>query len=87
MSRSAEMKTEYGTYKPWHKARIRSFVCTSGWTETGHPAQPIAKQNVPDARTGFSQRISLPLFYHKGRGIYISKLFLYQKIKFKERKR
>ena len=49
MSRSAEMKTEYGTYKPWHKARIRSFVCTSGWTETGHPAQPIAKQNVPDA--------------------------------------
>ena len=47
----------------------------------------IAKQNVPDARTGFSQRIPLPLLYHKGRGIYISKLFLYQKIKFKERKR
>ena len=28
---------------------------------------------------GFSTRISLPLFYHKGQGIYISKPFLYQK--------
>lgn len=54
--------------------------------KTGQPAQPIAKQNVPDARTGFSQRISLPLFYHKGRGIYISKLFLYQKNKFSRKK-
>ena len=32
-----------------------------GTDKTGHPAQPIAKQNVPDARTGFSQRIPLPL--------------------------
>ena len=66
MSRSAEMKTEYGTYKPWHKARIRSFVCTSGWTETGHPAQPIAKQNVPDARKGSPKGFPCPYFTTKG---------------------
>ena len=51
-----------------------------------HPAQPIAKLNVPDARRVLPKDF-LPLFYHKGQGSYISKLFLYQKIKFKERKR
>ncbi len=51
-------------------------------TETGQPAQPIAKQNVPDARTGFSQ-ISCPYFTTKG-GEFISKLFLYQKSNFKK---
>ncbi len=87
MSRSAKRQLNMELVNLWHKAKIRSFVCTLGTDKTGHPAQPIAKQNVPDARTGFSKRIPLPLLYHKGRGIYISKLFLYQKIKFKERKR
>jgi len=54
------------------------------WTKTGQPAQPIAKQNVPDARTGFSKRISPFLFYHKEWGIYITKLFLYKKSMFKK---
>ncbi len=51
-----------------------------------HPAQPIAKLNVPDARRVLPK--GLPCLYFTIRqGIYISKLFLYQKIKFKERKR
>lgn len=40
-----------------------------------HPAQPIAKQNVPDA-SRVLQRISLPLFYHKGRGFTYKALSL-----------
>ena len=40
-----------------------------------HPAQPIAKQNVPDA-SRVLQRISLPLFYHKGRGLTYKALSL-----------
>ena len=52
--------------------------------DTRHSLSPNRMYRMP---TGFSQRISLPLFYHKGQEIYISKLFLYQKIKFKERKR
>lgn len=42
-----------------------------------HPAQPIAKQNVPDA-SRVLQRISLPLFTTKGGDLH-TKLFLYQK--------
>ena len=54
MSRGAERQLNMELVNLWHKAKIRSFVCTLGTDKTGHPAQPIAKQNVPDARTGFS---------------------------------
>lgn len=43
-----------------------------------HPAQPIAKQNVPDA-SRVLQRISLPLFYHKGRGFTYKASFFIKK--------
>ena len=43
----------------------RSFECTWERTKTKHPAQPIAKLNVPDAPQGSSQRIALFLSYHK----------------------
>lgn len=46
-----------------------------GMDKTRHPAQPIAKQNVPDA-SRVLQRISLPLFYHKGRGFTYKALSL-----------
>ena len=82
MSRGAERQLNMELVNLWHKAKNQEFCMYFGTDKNRTPAQPIAKQNVPDARTGFSQRISLLLFYHKGRGIYISKLFLYQKIKF-----
>ena len=81
MSRSAEMKTEYGTYKPWHKARIRSFVCTSGWTETGHPAQPIAKQNVPDARRVLPKDFPACIITHQAGRLHRKTLSFTKKLK------
>ena len=54
VSRSAKRQLNMELVNLWHKAKIRSFVCTLGTDKTGHPAQPIAKQNVADARTGFS---------------------------------
>ena len=45
--------------------------------DTRHSLSPNRMYRMP---AGFSQRISLPLFYHKGQGIYISKLFLYFKV-------
>ena len=57
MSKSAEKTTEYGTVNQQKnfrtncpEVRKRSFVCTLERTKTRHPAQPIAKLNVPDAR-------------------------------------
>ncbi len=61
------------------------YVLWNGQNKT--PGTAYRQTECTGCPQGFSQRISLPLFYHKGRGIYISKLFLYQKIKFKERKR
>jgi hypothetical protein len=57
-----------------------------GTNKTRHPAQPIAKQNVPDARRVHPKDFPVLILTHMA-GIYISKLFLYQKIKFQERKR
>ena len=47
--------------------------------DTRHSLSPNRVYQMP---AGFSRRISLSSFYHKGQGIYISKLFLYPKIKF-----
>lgn len=52
----------------------RSFECTWERTKTKHPAQPIAKLNVPDARRVLPK--GLPCFYLTIRqGILHEKLF------------
>ncbi|NBH36185.1 hypothetical protein D3Z58_22330 [Clostridiaceae bacterium] len=74
----------------WTKSlevKKRSFECTWERTETKHPAQPIAKLNVPDARRVLPN--GLPCLYFSIRqGILHEKLFhsLSKKI-FEERKR
>jgi hypothetical protein len=57
-----------------------------GTNKTRHPAQPIAKQNVPDVCRVHPKDFPVLILTHMAE-IYISKLFFYQKIKFQERKR
>ena len=61
----------------WTKSpevKKRSFECTWERTKTKHPAQPIAKLNVPDARRVLPK--GLPCLYFTIRqGILHEKLF------------
>ena len=74
----------------WTKSpevKKRSFECTWERTKTKHPAQPIAKLNVPDARRVLPN--GLPCLYLTIRqGILHEKLFhSLSKNYFEERKR
>ena len=55
-----------------------------GTDKTKQPAQPIAKQNVPDARR-FSQRIPCPYFTTEGRELTYQSSFFIKKSNRKER--
>ena len=73
--------TEYGTVNQtqdfWTKSPEveRSFECTWERTKTRHPAQPIAKLNVPDVRRVFPKGLPC-LYFTTRRGILHEKLFL-----------
>jgi len=71
----------------WHKAKNQEFCMYFGTDKKQDSRHSLSPNRVYRMPAGFSKGFPCLLFYHKRRGIYISKLFLYQKIKFKERKR
>lgn len=78
-----ELQTNAGLSDISPEVRKRSFECTWERTKTKQPAQPIAKQNVPDARR-FSQRIPCPYFTTEGRGFTAQSSFFIKKSNFRK---
>lgn len=81
VSRSTERKLNRELINRWHTARDQEFCMYFGRNRTRHPAQPIAKQNVPDARRVQPKAFPCPYFIIKGGGFtYQSSFFIENQI-------
>lgn len=86
VSRSTERKLNRELINCWHTARDQEFCMYFGLNGKRHPAQPIAKQNVPDACWVQPKVFPALILSQRAGDLHIKALSL-SKIKSKERKR